>query len=1120
MKSNKNNIQRFILAMLMTFVVNFAYSQTNIRQSSRGNSSPNIRKDLTTTSPRIRRDLGNEPRSDARSKPTSTPKPKTNRSTPQVKTDTNARDTIYAKETVKQHGWFAPKNVISKEVTQHRQESIRFTNKNDKGKWLKIEVIDAYGQYVPGRIKPYILKNSEDSLANQDWRSKIESACIFEFIPDPTGMNVIQERAYDKDYNIVYTYSRTGIGENDGKQQFIGSYKDSYGFPAEMRPEEGYSYGTLVKITEDRWGNDSIIEYLDSKGVNKLNADLAAKEYFIYDKEGNLLMQQSRDSIGNLIIDNAGNCGIEFTYDNEGNMLTATFMDENWESMHIADTRTADEKAGIQRIEWKYDEYGRQTEMRFVDVNGNPEENVHGCHRTVYEYDDHGNNVRQVSYNIKNLPAAQGFSGTSIYEFRYDDKGRMIEARFLDANQNPCSTPGYLSKIIKKYDENGEEILNEQYSAETGSEEICYKYEKTPRCIYTRWNDGTSRIDSLDLKGRTTFVGFYGKDGKLEMTGGRAYERYTYTDEIGKSTSMVINYDELGKRVDVKGTCRTVTFTDSITWTQTIRRYNSNDVLKETFIQRYSPGFEELIAQDDANSFGIVSRSGGASSVRLYSGGVTRNAKGDFVSRYGTDEFGEPDYITSSSETYYYQKQFPNSPTKFYDENNNVIEDVSKFKDSLPKIMTIEVTDSSAYNIGLRDNDLILIYGDYAVDMDNTVTYLTFKQEWTLRSVIDAQKEKRMVVFRITDPSKNEYGLYEIKGLKGTCSELGFIPHIRYLTDKQMARIKKSISEEVRKPRSFVTLADFKKTNNKGGSNYILLAYTEMYRSDRDKPYAQQVGDPSILLGSCIKDLNYKWTKDDGEDTKPFETMLSSRRSNEEKYPQQDFYVTKDGCSLTRIILDEQAVYTNWSDAYVSDEDYSHIAHLYEDACDSINVILKNNKSIEEKLLYGNWKNQNSDTLQYQPEILISFNKNGTFEGNIINLGYISYNEGIAVYKINKSVKGEWSNGGNWVFLNPNEEYVTLSCLDLLGTDDEDLRQSAVSYMNSICNSNKRALLRKMNYHESRIQGDMYINSINKNTLNVQFSSGYNLTLVKTKEKTTVSAVSRKGKYETGTDNR
>ena len=125
---------------------------------------------------------------------------------------------------------------------------------------------------------------------NKDWAEKVETACIFEYIADPTGENLIQERVYDKDKNVICIYSRTPIGKDKtGRQQFIGSYKDCYGLPAEMRRDttNTYTYGTLVMLTEDKWGNDSVIEYMDAKGRKKVNSDSADVEVYVYDKVGN-----------------------------------------------------------------------------------------------------------------------------------------------------------------------------------------------------------------------------------------------------------------------------------------------------------------------------------------------------------------------------------------------------------------------------------------------------------------------------------------------------------------------------------------------------------------------------------------------------------------------------------------------------------------------------------------------------------------------------------------------------------------------------------------------------------------------------------------------------------------
>ena len=1058
---------------------NIRSNSNNIRKDLPGRKSPNIRPDLS----------GNKPtRQSHQSEGSQKP---------------SKQDTVYAIQTAKQHGWFIPLGVLTKEQTRHRYSSVMFTGKNKRGHWTKVETINAYGGHSKGQFLPYILHNgSVDDSANKEWLERLEGNCIIEMIADPQGDNVIQERVYDENHNLLYVYSRTPIGPDEiGRNQYIGSYKDMYGLPAEMRKAEGHTYGTIVKITEDEWGNDHIIEYLDSKGVNKLNADSVHCSVRIYDKYGHELRFGSQNEKGEYVIDSWGNCGAIATWNDDNTIASNMYTDSNWQPMKMPSEK-ANERCGIIKVLYKYDDYKRIIETSFVDENNNPMTNVYECNKITSEYDDNGNIIKQTGYNLKGELSPITISGTAIENYVYDQYGRMTYASCFDKKQKPCRTEGYLSKIKREYDEKGNEVLVENYSAETGGEKLCYQMISKPNYKYTLWNDGTSRIDSLDSKGRTTFVGFYGADGKFEMTGGRAYERYNYIDQPGKTKQIQINYDQNGDFVEVSDFAKEETLVDSVNWTKTMWRYDKNNILTDVYIHRYTPYFEKLISQDDANRFGIVTRSGGANSARYYKGNVMYNIKGEKITHlYGVDEFGEPDYIMTSYGVYYYSKS-----SNWYDINNKLITNNDLIMNALPKVMTIEVTDSSAYALGLRDNDIILAYGDYAVNLDSVVSYLRFKQEWTIRSVIDATKEKCMVVFRITDASKNEYGLYEIKGLKGTCSELGFLPHIRYLTDKQLNRIKASVDKEIKSQKPIVTYKDLKKINNKGGSNSVLLAYTEMYRSVRNKPYPKQVTDPSILLGSCIKDRNMKWTKEDGVNTRTFETMLESRKENEVKYPIQDFFMTRDGKSMRHLVLEERAVFTDWSDVYISDEDYRQLSSLYVSALDSINVIMKQRDIKNRKTFVGNWVSQPNDSLRYAPKAFFSLSKDGKFEGQIVNFGKIHYDYGDHIFKIVNRCSGTWLSSGSWLFFNPDEEDISLTCIGLLGEKEENEKHIINNYMNNICKTNKKNILRLIQYDDNKIDVDFYDVSINKNTFEAKLPSGKTIVFNKTKEKIDILA--------------
>lgn len=1081
-------MNRLYITLLLTLTVLGCYGQ-NIRSNSasfkrdlRERNSPNIRPDLS----------GNKPTRQSR-KPEGCQKP-------------SKQDTVYAIQTAKQHGWFIPLGVLTKEQTRHRYSSVMFTGKNKRGHWTKIETINAYGGHSKGLFLPYILRNgSVDDSANKEWLERLEGNCIFEMIADPQGDNVIQERAYDENHNLLYVYSRTPIGPDEtGRNQYIGSYKDMYGLPAEMRKTEGHTYGTIVKITEDEWGNDHIIEYLDSKGVNKLNADSVHCSVRIYDKYGHELRFGSQNEKGEYVIDSWGNCGVIQTWNDDHTIASAIYTNTNWQPMKMPSEK-ANEKCGIIKVLYKYDDYKRIIETSFVDENNNPMTNVYGCHKITSEYDDNGNIIKQTGYNLKGELSPITISGTAIENYVYDQYGRMTYASFFDKKQKPCRTEGYLSKIKREYDEEGNEVLVENYSAETGGEKLCYQMISKPNYKYTLWNDGTSRIDSLDSKGRLLFSAYFKHDGTPNFSNVNGYHKEVniYNDSGYRTYYTSKKFDEKGLLIGSIAYC--INDLDSISHLEKRWNYNANGVLIQTYIRRWDKDFNWPIAEMDMNEFGVICRNGGTANTRYYIAEVPYTHKRSFSFFVARDEFNEPDYINENGNVYYYRKMV-RKKSVYYDENGIEIIDFPSFINQCPKIMTIEVTDSSAYALGLRDNDIIIAYGDYAVNLDSVVSYLTFKQEWTIRSVIDATKEKRMVVFRITDASKNEYGLYEIKGLKGTCSELGFLPHIRYLTDKQLNRIKASVDKEMKSQKPIVTYNDLKKTNNKGGSNYVLLAYTEMYRSQRNEPYPKQVTDPSILLGACIKDRNLKWTKENGSSSESFETMLASRTANATKYPIQDFFMTRDGKSMRHLILEERAVFTNWSDVYISDEDYRQISALYDNALDSINAIMKQRNLKNQKNFLGSWISQPNDSLRYAPKAFFSLSKDGKCEGQIVNYGQIHFSEGDAVYKVVSNLIGKWNNSDNWLFVYPENDSIKLSCVDLLGAESDDLRQRAVDYMNSICESNKMNLLKRMTYDDNKIDVDFYDVSINKNTFEAKLPSGKTIVFNKTKEKIDILA--------------
>lgn len=838
-------------------------------------------------------------------------------------------DTVYCTSIKKQHGWYAPLKTITAETARHHNIVYRFTNRNARGRWCKMESINGRGDLVSSGLSPYILNiytSESDMSADTKWVAKLKTTCIFELIPDPSGINIIQERALDKDGNIVYLFSRTPIGSDaDGNEQYVGSYKDCYGLPAEMRKDPGYTYGTLVMITEDKWGNDWIIEYMDAAGMTKPNSYGVSAECFVYDAEGRLQRKELRDGKGRLAADNRGNCGLEFTW-TDYDMTSVTYMDTEWKPMEMVSSPMSTGSEGVVRINSRYDEYGRQTEMYFTSADGvYPDTNASGIHKIAYSYNDYGDITDIRFYGIDGELVNNRHSGIAVVKKEYDGAGRIIEQLNLDKDENPCVSVLYPSRKRYRYDETGEVEMSEEYSSSTGLEELVYKYEKTDSCIYEMLGDGTYEIDMFDSKGRTVSVAYYEKDGSPRtQLSGWSKNMLSYTDGQGRTVSTGLYVDSDGKLVNVgdKGAKR-INETDSLTYTSKNYIYNKDGIMIECVATVFDTTFTKVKSMYDINRYGIPCRSGGYRGAKWYKADAMYSCKDELSSFTGRDEFNERDYIdVPSEELYYYQRIGANGHSKYYDENNDVIEDFKMLRNELPKVMSIEVTDSVAYSLGLRDNDVILIYGEYSADFAKIPTLNYIMTKWSLYSIIASGKEKKMVVFRI-DPLTLDCRIVEIPRLKGSDDKLGFIAHIRYLTKVQKERIIKTIDENIQSDKPVVSWADFDKGNKYAGDKPVIIAYPDMCRNTRYLSFQQKIPAPAILLTSHVKNKGLEWHN--GMALDEFSNILASRELKSSIYVDASYCFTTDMNNIIAITQRREPFYTEWFYCYVNNDIYRQI---------------------------------------------------------------------------------------------------------------------------------------------------------------------------------------------------
>lgn len=945
-------------------------------------------------------------------------------------------DTVYSTQIRKQHGWLMPQDTIGRDDVLHRNASYRFTRRYPSGHWGKMEIVDSYGNLSSGYLSTYLLEDNQSGAgANARWIEKLNTGCVHEFIADPSGKNVIQERVYDKDGNMIYTYSRVPIGD----RQYIGSYKDSYGLPAEMRKDSLFTYGTLVRLTEDRWGNDSIVEYIDAKGRRKPNSDGVAMEAFIYDRYGHVLKQQSRDGRGNLVTGKWGNCGTEYEWDRKHQVVSMTYMDERWQPMRMRNTGKEGEGNGIMKVVYSYDRYGRQTEEAYYTADNVPDSDVYGVHRTVYSYDVRGNLTRAVNYDRDGAPAGNNI-GIAYMIYEYDNAGRCVRRACLDKDGRPHSEGNYLSGVVYGYDDEGRQILYEEYSVADGKEIMSYREESGKDHTYYRWSDGSVRIDSLDARGRLTSSFCYDKDGNLSRTTDYAVNRVEYIESPRRLIMEDSYYDADGNLCNQPGNYavqKLVSDTLDRYTRNFIRMYDAQGNLFSTSVQTYDKK-GNLISENDANAFGVICRSGGNSMTRYYRGDVMYSTSGEQMSSFiSRDEFGEPDYAYYKDGIYYYAKITHDGYARHYDEHNRPITDQRQFKDACPKLMTVEVTDPAAYRRGLRDNDVILIDGGYAADIltldsipvpdDNLI------RDWALHSVLDAGRSRSMVVFRV-DPETLEYGLVKIDSLEGSPSDIGYLAHIRYLTRKQVERIQACVAEDMA---SDTPLARWSgpepEEDDYEDFNRIVIAYTDMNRDERLLPYGRLVTDPAVLVASCMKEGGMVWRMGDSYDV--FKKIYSVHRSKMTDYPHQHFYLTKNGKDVTDWDCGGNSENTRWLKVSVPDKIYRRLLPLLERTEPAIAGEMAGIPRLEKKRLWGDWS-YHTRTDSDSVAVCLSLLKDGTMRGYMEKYAPIRQNDVSVTVRYRRSLEGKWHVSGRlleWTL--PEGNTPELECIGLSGGD-------------------------------------------------------------------------------------
>lgn len=309
-------------------------------------------------------------------------------------------DTIYYRDVVRKYGWMEGLGEpITLTTAHHLPYYYRMSMKNKTGHWQHVEAMHGDSMTTSHPISTYIIDKgqTDDVLANKEWIELLNTVTQWVFTTNFEGDEVYEERSYDKDNNMVYSYS--AIRNQDGRM--TGSYNDAWGRPADMREDSTTTYGSVVCITYDRHGCDSIIDYLDGQGLRKFNNNGVDQTRYSYDDKGYILEAKSCNCVGDPISDNWGNCGFSITYDHPKRLRTLIYRDKDWNPVRMPASRASIEQTFI-RCDFQQDQWGRDSLATVLTEEGFPDVTLGGIHTIHFNYDSNGILISKEYFDLNN----------------------------------------------------------------------------------------------------------------------------------------------------------------------------------------------------------------------------------------------------------------------------------------------------------------------------------------------------------------------------------------------------------------------------------------------------------------------------------------------------------------------------------------------------------------------------------------------------------------------------------------------------------------------------------------------------------------------------------------------
>ncbi len=210
--------------------------------------------------------------------------------------------------------------------------------------------------------------------------------------------------------------------------------------------EEGYArcvYGY------DSWGRNDLAAYFDPAGRPMVLPAGVSSFLEVYDDAGKVAEFRYLDAAGKPVVTTEGHAIRHMEHNVRGHITRLSYFDPAGAPILNAD--------GYAVVITERDVNGNPVRTRYLGAKGEPVAND-GAYEIVRRFDGHGNTLFEQYLDAQGEPAG-GKSGYATVEWRYDERDRVTEQRWLDA----------AGKLTAPTDENGVALRRTHYNDEDHS---------------------------------------------------------------------------------------------------------------------------------------------------------------------------------------------------------------------------------------------------------------------------------------------------------------------------------------------------------------------------------------------------------------------------------------------------------------------------------------------------------------------------------------------------------------------------------------------------------------------------------------------------------------------------